>query len=92
MITPAVAQHPMTTTEIDADPLAVLPSGFIGIMRAEVPAVAKSSLGPTLLALANKLAPLPASSGFVAERISTGSSLAYIPCRGQMQPGLRQGV
>ncbi len=68
VITPAVAEHPMTPMEIDADPLAVLPSGFIGLMRAEVPAVAKSSLGPTLIALAKKLAPLPQSSGFVPER------------------------
>ena len=68
VITPAVAQHPMTASEIDADPLAILPSGFIGLLRAEVPAVSKSSLGPTLLALSNKLAPLPPSSGFVPER------------------------
>lgn len=68
IITPTVASHLLTPAEIDADPLAVLPSGFIALMRAEVPEVAKSSLGPTLIALANKMAPLPPSSGFVPER------------------------
>ena len=68
IVTPVVAQRPLTAADIDADPLAVLPSGFIGLLRAEIPAVAKSSLGPTVLALANKLAPLPPTSGFVPER------------------------
>ncbi len=68
VVTQAAAQHPMTAAEIDADPLSILPSGFIGLLRAEVPAVAKSSLGPTLLALSNKLAPLPSGAGFVPER------------------------
>jgi len=68
VITPAVAQHQLTAAEIDAEPLAVLPSGFMGLLRAEVPAVASSSLGPTVLALANQWAPLPANSGFKPER------------------------
>lgn len=68
IVTPAVAQHQLTAADIDADPLAVLPSGFIGLLRAEVPAVASSSLGPTVMALANQWAPLPANSGFKPER------------------------
>jgi hypothetical protein len=68
IITPVSASHPIMPAEIDGDPLAILPSGFIGLLRAEVPAVAKSALGPTLIALANKLAPLPQGSGFVPER------------------------
>jgi hypothetical protein len=68
IITPAVAQHQLTAAEIDAEPLAVLPSGFIALLRAEVPAVAGSSLGPTVLALANQWAPLPPNSGFTPER------------------------
>ena len=68
VITPAVAQHQLTAAEIDAEPLAVLPSGFIGLLRAEMPAVATSSLGPTVLALANQWAPLPANAGFKLER------------------------
>ena len=68
VIQPSVAQRQMAPADIDADPIAVLPSGFIGLLRAEVPAVARSSLGPTVLALANKWAPLPPSSGFVPER------------------------
>ena len=68
VITPAVAQRQMTAADIDADPMAVLPSGFVGLLRAEVPIVARSSLGPALLALANKWAPLPPTSGFVPER------------------------
>lgn len=68
IITPAVAQHQLTAAEIDAEPLAVLPSGFIGLLRVEVPAVASSSLGPTVLALAKQWAPLPTNSGFLPER------------------------
>jgi len=68
VVTPVTASHPMSAAEIDGDPLAILPTGFIGLLRAEVPAVVKSSLGPALTALANKLAPLPPSSGFVPER------------------------
>jgi len=68
IVTPVSAAHPMMPTEIDADPLAILPSGFIGLLRAEAPAVSRSALGPALIALANKLAPLPPGSGFVPER------------------------
>lgn len=68
VVTPTVAQRPPTAAEIDADPLAVLPTGFVGLLRAEVPAVSKSALGPSILAIANRLAPLPPSSGFVPER------------------------
>ena len=68
VVTPTVAQRPLTAAEIDADPLALLPTGFVGIVRAEIPVVAKSALGPGILAIANRLAPLPQSSGFVLER------------------------
>jgi len=68
IVTPTVAQHPLTQAEIDADPLAILPTGFVGLLRAEVPLVAQSSFGPSLITFANRLAPLPPNSGFAPER------------------------
>lgn len=68
LITPAVAQHQLTPAEIDAEPLAVLPTGFIGLMRAEMPAVTRSSLGPTVVALIKQWAPMPINSGVAPER------------------------
>ena len=68
VVTPTVAPRTLTSSEIDADPLAILPTGFVGLLRAEIPAVAKSAMGPSLLALANRMAPLPPSSGFLPER------------------------
>jgi hypothetical protein len=68
VITPAVAQHQLTPAEIDAEPLAVLPTGFLGLIRAEMPAVSRSSVGPTVLALIKQWAPMPANAGVAPER------------------------
>jgi hypothetical protein len=91
IVTPAVAQHPLTASDIDADPVAVLPSGFIGLLRAEIPAVTKSSLGPMVLALANKLAPLPPTSGFVPERDVDRLVLGLYSMQGADVAGLAMG-
>ncbi len=68
VITPAVAERQLTPADIDAEPLAVLPTGFIGLLRAEMPAVARSSLGPTVLTLIRQWAPLPVNSGVAPDR------------------------
>ncbi len=67
-IVPTVTEHELTAQEIDADPLALLPGGFVGLLRTEVPPLVQSSLGPSVVALAQRLAPLPLSSGFRPER------------------------
>jgi hypothetical protein len=67
-ITPTVASHELSAQEIDADPLALLPGGVIGFARLEANEAFHAQFGPNLSALAQKLAPLPASTGFVIER------------------------
>jgi hypothetical protein len=67
-ITPTVASHELSVREIDADPLALLPGGVVGFARVEIPEAFRAQFGPSLIALVQKLAPLPASTGFVIER------------------------
>ncbi len=67
-IVPTVASHELTAQELDADPLALLPGGVVGFARLEAPEVFRTAFGPNLIAMVQKLAPLPASTGFVIER------------------------
>jgi hypothetical protein len=67
-IVPTVAERELTAEQVDADPLALLPGGFVGFARLEAPDGFHSTFGANLAALARQLAPLPASTGFVVER------------------------
>src|SRR5512145_1259459 len=67
-IVPTVATHEPTAQEVDVDPLALLPGGVVGFARLEAKEAFSASFGPQLLALAQQLAPLPPSTGFVIER------------------------
>jgi hypothetical protein len=67
-ITPTVATRELSTQEIDADPIALIPGGVVGFARIEAPDAFRSSIGPSIIELARRLAPLPPSTGFVVER------------------------
>jgi hypothetical protein len=67
-ITPTVAARELSPQEIDADPIALIPGGVVAFARIEAPDAFRSSMGPSLIELANRLAPLPPSTGFVAQR------------------------
>jgi hypothetical protein len=67
-IKPTVASRELSAQEVDADPLALLPGGFVGFVRVETPDAFRTAFGPSLANLARMLAPLPASTGFVVER------------------------
>lgn len=91
IIAPTSAGHQMTVAEIDAEPLALLPSGFIGLLRAEVPAVAASSLGPTLLDLFAHWAPLPANSSVTPQRDVDRVVIGYYSMQGADAAGIATG-
>lgn len=63
-VTPTVAERELTAQAIDADPLAMLPGGFIALLRVEIQPALGSALGPALMSISQQLAPLPASAGF----------------------------
>ncbi len=67
-ITPTVADRELTVEAIDAEPLALLPGGMTGMLRVEVPAIVASGFGSTLIQVAERLAPLPPSTGFRVDR------------------------
>ena len=91
VVTPTVAQRTLTSSDIDADPLAILPTGLVGLLRAEIPAVAKSAIGPSLLALANRMAPLPPASGFLPERDLDRIVLGLYSMQGADAAGIATG-
>lgn len=67
-IVPTVAEHELTASEIDGDPLALLPGGVVGFARIETPEAFRTAFGPSLANLARQLAPLPQTAGFEVER------------------------
>jgi hypothetical protein len=67
-IVPTLATVELSAQQVDADPLALLPGGLVGFARLEVPEAFRTAFGSSLADLARKLAPLPASTGFVVER------------------------
>lgn len=54
--------------EIDRDPVALLPSGAIGIVRVDAPAFFRSEFGQRLKTMTDARVPLPPSAGFDPER------------------------
>jgi hypothetical protein len=58
----------LSAEEIDKDPLALLPSGAVGVVQADMQAFFASSMGPQALRIANNLVPLTAEMGFSPQR------------------------
>lgn len=54
----------ITAADIDQDPVALLPSGAIGVARIDAPALFQSQFGQRLLSIVNSRTPLPPSAGF----------------------------
>jgi hypothetical protein len=77
----------LTAEDIDAEPLALLPGGAVGIAYLDAPQLFASQFGPKLTELTRKVAPLPASTGFEPardlERLYVGMySMQGIDCAG----------
>jgi hypothetical protein len=58
----------ITDAEIDQDPVALLPGGAIGIIRADAPAFYASAFGQRIKRVADSRLPLPPSAGFDPQR------------------------
>ena len=64
----SAVDKPATEPEIDADPLALLPSGPVAMGVLNAKALFSSEFGPDLVSLAEAVLPLPAEAGFDARR------------------------
>jgi len=58
----------LTASDIDANPLALLPGGTLGVINVDAPQLFASSGGAQLLEISKSRLPLPVSAGFVPER------------------------
>ena len=58
----------ITEAEIDRDPVALLPAGAIGVIRADAPAFYASAFGQRIKRIADSRIPLPPSAGFDPQR------------------------
>lgn len=58
----------ITAADIDRDPVALLPSGAIGIVHVDAPALFQSTFGQRLAQLAASRVPVPPSAGFEPTR------------------------
>ena len=58
----------ITDAQIDADPVALLPSGSVGLMYMDAPALFRSRFGTQLLRTLKTKLPVPASAGFEPSR------------------------
>jgi hypothetical protein len=58
----------VTAADVDRDPLALMPSGAIGLMRVDAPAMFRSAVGQRLKDLVLARIPLPPSAGFEPTR------------------------
>jgi hypothetical protein len=67
-ISPTVASQELSAEAIDADPLALLPGGAIGLVRLDVAELARSTMGPPLFQLARQLVGGVGIAGLVPER------------------------
>lgn len=64
VIVAAADQVKITAADIDKDPLALLPSGAIGVARVDATALFQSQFGQRLLAIVSSRVPLPPGTGF----------------------------
>jgi len=58
----------LTADDIDRDPMALLPGGMVGLASVDAQKLFASQFGEKLLNLVQRLAPLPASTGFEPRR------------------------
>jgi hypothetical protein len=58
----------VTAADIDRDPVALMPSGAVGLMRIDAPALFRSAVGQRLRDLVLARMPLPPSAGFEPTR------------------------
>ncbi len=58
----------LTADDIDRDPMALLPGGMVGLAYVDAQKLFASQFGDKLLNLVQRLAPLPASTGFEPRR------------------------
>lgn len=56
------------TSVVDGDPMALLPSGIVGLVAADAQALFAAEFGNELLAVADRFAPVPRASGFDPKR------------------------
>lgn len=85
----------ITDADIDRDPVAILPGGAIGIIRADAPAFYASAFGQRIKRVADARIPLPSSAGFDPQRDLTtlwiglysmaGADFAVV-CQGTFNP------
>jgi hypothetical protein len=68
VIVSAADQVSVSAADIDADPVALLPGGAIGVARVDAPALFQSQFGQHLLAIVSSRIPLPPSAGFDPSR------------------------
>ena len=68
VITKTGADRKLTDTEIDADPLALLPAGAIGVAYLDAKKLFASPFGQRLFTVAERRMPLPPSAGFDPRR------------------------
>lgn len=62
------ADKKLTDSQIDGDPVALLPSGAVGIAYVDARKALGSSFGTRILAVAERRMPLPAAAGFEPKR------------------------
>ena len=62
------AERKTQPSVVDGDPLALLPSGIVGLVSADARALFSAEFGNELLAVADRFAPLPRASGFDPKR------------------------
>jgi hypothetical protein len=58
----------LTSEDIDRDPIALLPGGFVGLAYLDAPQLYGSQFGPKVISLAERVVPVPASAGFDPRR------------------------
>ncbi len=68
VIVETAAGKELSPTDIDRDPLALLPGGAVGIAVLDAQQLFTSQFGPKLVAIAKAMAPVPASANYDPQR------------------------
>ena len=92
LIVKTTDNHQVRAETIDQDPLALLPGGAIGLMAMDVQRLYVSPLGPSVLQLAQRYAPVPTSANYDPQRDLQRIYVGFYSMQGADVAGVAQGT
>jgi hypothetical protein len=92
VIVESASGQELTADDIDRDPLALLPSGMVGLAHVDLPRIWSSPFGQKLLGLARARSPVPPSAGFDPARDLQRMYVGFYSMQGADVAAVAQGT